>query len=80
MNQISKSFAVALLRAYKSALSPVFSPACRYIPTCSEYAMQAVENHGTLHGGWMSVKRVLRCHPLAKSGYDPVKPKDSRAR
>ncbi len=78
MNQISKAAVLILLRTYKYAVSPMFSPACRYVPTCSEYATEAVEHYGVLRGGWMSLKRVLRCHPLAKSGYDPV-PKDSAA-
>jgi len=61
-----------LLRAYKWAVSPLFLPACRYVPTCSEYAAEAVERYGVLHGGWMSLRRVLRCHPLVKGGLDPV--------
>jgi hypothetical protein len=79
MNQISKAAMLILLRTYKYAVSPMFSPACRYVPTCSEYATEAVEHYGVLRGGWMSLKRVLRCHPLAKSGFDPVKPKDPEA-
>jgi len=47
-------------------------PACRYVPTCSEYALEAVERYGALRGGWMAAMRVLRCHPFAGSGYDPV--------
>jgi putative membrane protein insertion efficiency factor len=50
----------------------MFPPACRYLPTCSEYAMEAVERYGAGRGGWMALSRVLRCHPLAGSGYDPV--------
>lgn len=61
-----------LLRAYKWAISPMFRPACRYVPTCSEYAMEAVERYGALRGGWMALGRLLRCHPLARAGYDPV--------
>jgi uncharacterized protein len=63
-----------LLRAYKWAISPMLPVACRYVPTCSEYAMEAVERFGVLHGGWMVVARLLRCHPFAASGYDPVVP------
>jgi uncharacterized protein len=79
MNQISKAAMLILLRTYKYAVSPMFSPACRYVPTCSEYATEAVEHYGVLRGGWMSLKRVLRCHPLAESGFGPVKPKDPEA-
>jgi putative membrane protein insertion efficiency factor len=73
MSQMAKIFVLGLLRGYKWAISPLFLPACRYVPTCSEYAMEAVDRHGILRGGWMAVKRLLRCHPLVKGGYDPVK-------
>jgi uncharacterized protein len=63
---------VTLLRAYKWTLSPVLPAACRYVPSCSEYAMEAVERYGFLIGGLKAVWRVLRCHPFAKGGYDPV--------
>jgi uncharacterized protein len=61
-----------LLQLYKRWISPVLPPACRYVPTCSEYAMEAVERYGVLRGGIMAAWRVLRCHPLVKGGYDPV--------
>ncbi len=61
-----------LLRGYKRYVSPMFLPACRYVPTCSEYAMEAVERYGVLRGGLKSGWRLLRCHPLARGGYDPV--------
>jgi putative membrane protein insertion efficiency factor len=67
-----KSLGLGLLRLYKRWISPAFPPSCRYVPTCSEYAMEAVERHGALRGGMMSAWRVLRCHPLAKGGLDPV--------
>ena len=67
-----QKIALWVLRAYKWALSPLFPPACRYVPTCSEYAMEAVERYGALRGGMMAVGRLLRCHPLARGGYDPV--------
>ncbi len=63
---------ILLLRAYKWAISPMFGPACRYVPTCSEYAMEAVERYGVLRGGLKAVGRLLRCHPLAQGGIDPV--------
>jgi uncharacterized protein len=61
-----------LLRAYKWGISPMFLPACRYVPTCSEYAMEAVDRFGFLRGGLMTVWRLLRCNPFAKGGVDPV--------
>ena len=69
--QIASKF-VLLLRGYKWMLSPMLPPSCRYVPTCSEYAMEAVERYGALRGGWMAIMRVLRCHPFVKGGYDPV--------
>ena len=63
---------LGLLRAYKWAISPLLPPACRYVPTCSEYAMEAVERYGVLRGGVMAFARFLRCHPFARGGYDPV--------
>jgi uncharacterized protein len=61
-----------LLRGYKWLISPLFPPACRYLPTCSEYAMDAVDRHGALRGGLMAAWRLLRCHPFTPGGYDPV--------
>ena len=72
MSQFAKLVVLWLLRGYKWALSPMFPPACRYVPTCSEYAMEAVERHGALRGGGMALLRLLRCHPFASGGYDPV--------
>ena len=72
MRQFAKIVVLYLLRAYKWAISPLFPPACRYVPTCSEYAMEAVERYGALRGGFMAAARLLRCHPFAHGGYDPV--------
>ena len=66
------SLALAMLRLYKRWISPAFPPSCRYVPTCSEYAMEAVERYGALRGGMMAAWRLLRCHPLATGGLDPV--------
>ena len=63
---------LASLRFYKRRISPLLPPACKYTPTCSEYAMQAVERYGAVYGGYLAARRLLRCHPLAKGGYDPV--------
>jgi len=70
--QCAKFVTLKLLRAYKWAISPLLPAACRYVPTCSEYAMEAVERYGALRGGWMAFGRVLRCHPFAGADYDPV--------
>jgi putative membrane protein insertion efficiency factor len=72
MRQIGKLVVLGLLRGYKFAISPMVPPACRFVPTCSEYAMEAVERYGAVRGGLMALGRVLRCHPLARGGYDPV--------
>lgn len=64
---------IALLRGYKLVISPLLPPSCRYTPTCSEYAMEAVRRYGVLRGLMLAMLRLLRCHPFAKGGYDPVK-------
>lgn len=66
------SLALRLLRLYKRWISPAFPPSCRYVPTCSEYAMEALERYGVLRGGAMAAWRLLRCHPFVEGGYDPV--------
>ena len=60
------------LRGYKRWISPMLPHACRFVPTCSEYALEAVELHGALRGTWLAMERFLRCHPFARAGYDPV--------
>lgn len=72
MRQVAKVVVLRMLRGYKWAISPMFPPACRYVPSCSEYAMEAVERFGAVRGGWMAMMRLLRCHPLASGGLDPV--------
>ena len=67
-----KRAVLVLLRGYKRWISPHLGNNCRFVPTCSEYAMQAVEIHGVLKGGLLSLWRILRCNPLGKYGYDPV--------
>ena len=61
-----------MISFYQTAMSPLFPPRCRYIPTCSEYALQAVEKYGPLRGGFLALRRLLRCNPFHKGGYDPV--------
>jgi len=63
---------VAALRSYKRHISPRLPPACRYTPTCSEYAIEAIERHGALKGTLLAVRRVLSCNPLSRGGHDPV--------
>ncbi len=67
-----KSVLIALVRFYRYAISPLLGRNCRFHPTCSEYALEAIERHGALRGGWMAAKRVGRCHPFNPGGYDPV--------
>ena len=62
------------LRAYKTTLSPLIGRQCRYLPTCSEYAAQALKDHGPLKGSWLAVGRICRCNPFGGSGYDPPPP------
>lgn len=67
-------FLIALLRAYKRWLSPLLGQRCRFVPTCSEYAMEAIRRFGALRGGWLALRRIGRCHPLHPGGHDPVPP------
>jgi uncharacterized protein len=80
MSEFAKRAVLYLLRAYKWAISPMFGPACRYVPSCSEYAMDAVAHYGVLRGGGMALWRLLRCHPFAKGGCDPaIRPPENNA-
>lgn len=67
-----KTVFLAVIRFYRRAISPFTPPACRFHPTCSRYAEGAVEAHGALRGGWLALRRILRCHPFGGRGYDPV--------
>jgi putative membrane protein insertion efficiency factor len=67
-----RAYLLLLLRAYKAMLSPVLPKACRFVPTCSEYAMEAVDRYGAFRGGLRAMWRILRCHPFSPGGYDPV--------
>ncbi|HBI14296.1 MAG TPA: membrane protein insertion efficiency factor YidD [Desulfobulbaceae bacterium] len=64
---------VLVLQGYKSYVSPLLPPSCRFTPTCSQYAIEAVRKHGVVRGLCLSLWRLLRCHPFARGGYDPVK-------
>ena len=67
-----KTALLLLIRFYRAAISPLFPPSCRYVPTCSQDAMEAIGKYGAAKGGWLALKRILRCHPFHKGGYDPV--------
>lgn len=67
-----KRILILLIRFYQGAVSPHFPPSCRFTPTCSQYAVEAIARHGALKGTWLALRRILRCHPWGGSGYDPV--------
>ncbi|WP_235068873.1 membrane protein insertion efficiency factor YidD [Turicibacter sp. TJ11] len=67
-----KHLMIKLIRFYQTYISPLSTPSCRYIPTCSHYAIEAIETHGALKGGFLAFKRLLRCNPWGGMGYDPV--------
>jgi uncharacterized protein len=68
-----KFLVLSFISLYKTAISPFLPPSCRFEPTCSAYAREAVEKYGAIKGTWLGVKRILRCQPFSKGGYDPVK-------
>jgi len=72
-----KNIFIFLLRFYRKYISPLKKPCCRFTPTCSSYAIEAIERFGALKGLYLSIKRILRCHPFCKGGYDPVPEKFS---
>jgi len=70
--KILSQLAIFLVKAYQNTLGFVFPQACRFYPSCSEYSIQALKRHGFFKGGWLSIRRLLRCHPFNPGGYDPV--------
>lgn len=68
-----KTVLINVIKFYRKFISPLKRPCCIYYPTCSEYAIEAISKYGIIKGGFMSIKRILRCHPFHKGGYDPVK-------
>ncbi|WP_153730922.1 membrane protein insertion efficiency factor YidD [Sporosarcina obsidiansis] len=67
-----KKILLQLIRFYQKFISPLSPPSCRFYPTCSHYGVEAIETHGAIKGSWLAVKRILKCHPFHKGGYDPV--------
>ena len=68
------------VRLYQLLLSPIMPPRCRHLPTCSDYAIEALREHGVLRGGWLAVRRIARCHPFGTSGFDPIPPREEAPR
>lgn len=67
-----KKILIMLVKFYRSKISPLRKPCCRFVPTCSQYALEALEKYGAAKGSWLAIKRISKCHPFHKGGYDPV--------
>ena len=78
LKQIPKRLLLWLIQFYRVAISPMHRPCCRYIPTCSQYAQQAIQKYGAIKGGYLALRRILRCNPFSKGGYDPVPEKRAK--
>ncbi|MBD2462329.1 membrane protein insertion efficiency factor YidD [Oscillatoria sp. FACHB-1407] len=72
-----KTILIGLIRVYRVLISPLYPPVCRFQPTCSQYAIEAIAQHGAIRGSWLAVRRISRCHPFHPGGYDPVPPRSS---
>ncbi len=73
-----KKIILQMIRFYQRYISPMSPPSCRFYPTCSQYAIEAVEEHGASKGSYLAIRRILKCHPLHKGGFDPVPPKKKK--
>ena len=72
IRSIPKRIMLGMIRFYRRFISPMFPPCCRFVPTCSAYALEAIQKYGVLKGGYLAVRRILRCNPFHPGGYDPV--------
>ncbi|WP_200915890.1 membrane protein insertion efficiency factor YidD [Jeongeupia sp. HS-3] len=72
MARLLTALAIGFVRFYQLCISPFIGPRCRYTPTCSHYAIEAIVKHGVFHGGWLTIRRICRCHPWGGCGHDPV--------
>ena len=72
LSRLPRRLLALLIRGYQRILSPLLPPSCRFHPSCSQYALEAVTRHGALRGGWLAARRLARCHPFHPGGYDPV--------
>lgn len=73
-----KSILLALIRFYQLVISPIKPPTCRFYPTCSHYGLEAIRRHGAAEGGWLTIKRICKCHPFHPGGFDPVPEKTDK--
>ncbi len=73
ISRVARSTVITLISAYQRFLSPLLPPSCRYLPRCSEYGLLAVDKYGVIRGTGMALLRILRCHPFARGGYDPIR-------
>ncbi|OWV35831.1 membrane protein insertion efficiency factor YidD [Bacillus spizizenii] len=73
-----KTLFIALIRGYQKFISPLMPPTCRFYPTCSQYGIEAIKTHGALKGGWLTIIRILKCHPFHPGGVDPVPEKKQK--
>jgi len=79
MNKVVEKILLGLITLYRRGISPFMTPTCRYLPTCSAFAHEAIVKHGGLYGSWLTLKRLCRCHPWGRTGFDPVPAKRTRA-
>ncbi|EKE83361.1 membrane protein insertion efficiency factor YidD [Idiomarina xiamenensis] len=77
VKQALRAIPIAVIRVYQKLISPLLGPRCRFYPTCSSYAISAIETHGVIRGSWLAVKRIVKCHPGHPGGFDPVPPKQT---